>query len=67
MTLVAAINYRGSARHQAAVETRGERTNDPIGGERTFTDENRKFHCGRRGPSRAAAFVNSILKKNKLG
>ena len=67
VTLIVTIDNGHGTRHDVALDASHERTNLAPGGERSVTHQYWQLHPDHRGPTRAAIFVNPMLKKNELG
>jgi len=67
MTLIVAVDDCDGARDKVAVDARRERLNLAPTGERSLAHQDRQLHRDHRGPSRAAIFVNPMLKEDELG
>jgi len=67
MTLIVAVDYRDCARNEIAIDASRERSDFATDGEWSLAHQDWQLDGNHRGPSRAAVFVNPMLKKYELG
>ena len=67
MMLIVAVDYRYRAGDDVAADPRDERPDHAASGERSLAHQDRQLHRDHRRPSRAAIFVNPMLKQDELG